>query len=582
MSDSSSTDVTDDVTWSSTAPSVAYVEDGTLYAVGEGEATITATYNGKTDTITVTVEAKAEPSLSIEGDTDIIITSASSTTLTLVEASGYTMSNVSWSSATTDVATVSGSGTSATVTLASSVQFGSTVITATATIDGQSYTATTTVYATAEFFYEAGINQGSGNWSTTDSADYAASAGLILDETETGVYAWTGDISTDDTPWGFQIYYGNVQDWDIVIGYSYYSAAGSSDSYVSYNGDNFKVTETGVYTITLNLNGGVATVTITLDSIDVATVNLETTGSAVLSYEDNSSVIYTVTVTPEDATVTDFTAELSSSYSAYATYVEVSKDDSNGMTVTVTCIDEATESFEVTLTVTVSGVSATRTITVQPSGNSETIDHVAFDKDSYTYNVNNGSTAAWTTTVSAAAYKDSTTKASVSGVTYSTSDSNVTVDSSTGEVTATQVGTFTITATSDEDGSVSEFVKVTFYSDTFYIAGDMNSWTALSQTTTTISDTFKSWTLTATDSTYTTFSGTFTFTAWQTFNILYLGMPDWNDAITAAFVDTSTAANGYYSEGWTSWSDTNMQFQTNGSYTITVDISGATPVVTVK
>ncbi len=579
MSDGSTEDVTSEVEWSSTDNSVASVTDGVLTANGAGTATITATYNGKTDTIDVTVEAKAEPSLSIEGDTDIIITSASSTTLTLVDANGNTISDVSWTSATTDVATVSGSGTTATVTLASTVQFGSTVITATATIDGKTYTATTTVYATAEFFYEAGINQGSGTWQTTDSADYAASAGLILEETDTGVYVWTGDISTDDTPWGFQIYYGNVQDWDVVIGYSYYSAAGSSDSYVSYNGDNFKVTETGVYTITLNLNGGVATVTITLDSIDVASVNLETTGSAVLSYEDNSSVTYTVTVTPDDATATDFTASLSSSYADYASYVEVSTSDSNGMSVTVTCIDEATESFEVTLTVSVSGVTAERTITVQPSGNEETIDHVAFEQSSYTYNVNNGSTAAWTVTVSAAAYKDSTTKATVSGVSYSTTDSNVTVNSSTGVVTATQVGTFTITATSDEDGSVSESVKVTFYSDTFYIAGDMSSWTALGQTTTTISSTFEDWTLTATDSTYTTFSGTFSFTAWQTFQILFLGMPDWNDAITSAYVDDDSAASGYYTEGWETYGNTNMQFSTSGTYTITVDISGDTPVV---
>ncbi|MCD8287100.1 MAG: Ig-like domain-containing protein [Clostridia bacterium] len=576
----------------------------TITAVAAGTAKITLTASdgsGVTSEISVTVNA---PTATITVSSDIIYPTSTSTTLSLSVDSG-TVSSVTWTSATTEVATVSGNGTSATVTAASSFKFGSTVITAEVTMaSGTKIEATATVYVTASFFYQAGINQGTGGWWTTEDPDYAAEAGLILDETETGVYVWTGDIDTSETPWGFQIYFGGYTqtDYSITIGTEYYDASGSSTNYINNDGSNFKVTESGVYTITLNLNGGVATVTITEDSIDVENVALTIkSGSAALEYKDGAgtSVVYSVTVTPDDATLdaaTPFTATLSSDAANYSDYVEVSTNYSD-MTVNVTCLADPDEQITVTLTVTVGGVEETAVITVMTSKESTVyVTDVTFTQSQYFIRVDQGTYSPdLTATVSASVNADATVQGVTYALTTASDSSYVTVNSESGVVTASHVyslGTFSITATSngdDENGSpVTATCEVTVYSSAFYLIGGLtsgnnDSWgSALDQTVTSVTGTYSSWALTATDSTYKTFTGTFTVSSsdeWMQFEVSFLGMESsWTGILTGDYLGTYSG-NVYYSEGQTEWNNAYFQFQNTGSVTITVDLSGSTPTV---
>ncbi len=97
------------VTWSSSAPSVATVANGVVTAVAEGTATITATAadgSGKTATCTVTVTPPPVTGVTLD-QTSLTLTEGETGTLTAtVEPTNATNKNVTWQSDNANVATV--------------------------------------------------------------------------------------------------------------------------------------------------------------------------------------------------------------------------------------------------------------------------------------------------------------------------------------------------------------------------------------------------------------------------------------------------------------------------------------------
>ena len=132
------------VTWSSSAESVATVEDGKVTAVGAGEATITVTTEdgGFTDTCEVTVNAAPVPvtGVTLSQTQESLYSNRTPNTLTLtatVAPDNATNKAVTWSTSNSTVATVDANG------LITAVAPGTAAITVTTT-DG-SFTATCTV-----------------------------------------------------------------------------------------------------------------------------------------------------------------------------------------------------------------------------------------------------------------------------------------------------------------------------------------------------------------------------------------------------------------------------------------------------
>ncbi|MCD8285977.1 MAG: Ig-like domain-containing protein, partial [Clostridia bacterium] len=320
----------------------------TITAVAAGTATITVAAAGdssKTATIEVTV--KAAVTASLEDATIYIPGNTATLSLTVSNADSY---DVTWASSEESVATVEDGVVTAAL-------FGSTTITATVTTnDGQETTATCTVLVSAEYFYLTGVGD---NWSTYDTSADAEAAGMLLTSAGTdNVYSITLAMDPDSTPWGFQIIFSGIDgDWDYKMLYdTYYDSTGSSNSYVSGSSGNFAITTLGSYTITLNLNDGVAKVTIVYN--EAVTVS----GISITSYEDQMTVgdsyTFAATITYSDGTSYVFydTATWTSSYEAAATvdeYGEVTAVATGETTITVSItIGGDTYSNSVVVTIT--------------------------------------------------------------------------------------------------------------------------------------------------------------------------------------------------------------------------------------
>ncbi len=100
------------VSWSTSNQSVATVNNGTVTAVAEGTATITATAGGESATCSVTVNKKVVAVTSIELDNaEVDIVSGSTITLkATVKPTDATDQKVTWESDNPEIATVDGSG----------------------------------------------------------------------------------------------------------------------------------------------------------------------------------------------------------------------------------------------------------------------------------------------------------------------------------------------------------------------------------------------------------------------------------------------------------------------------------------
>jgi len=135
-----------DVTWSSSADSVATVDNGKVTAVGEGTAIITATTkeSNRTATCTVVVTSKIVPvtGVTLSPTTMDLMFTKKRTLEPVISPANATFKVLTWSSSNSDVVSVDKNGELTAVAL-----FGSATITGT-TIDGSNKTVTCVVNVT--------------------------------------------------------------------------------------------------------------------------------------------------------------------------------------------------------------------------------------------------------------------------------------------------------------------------------------------------------------------------------------------------------------------------------------------------
>lgn len=177
------------ITWSSSNPEVASVEDGKVEAIAPGTAIITAaTSNGLTATCTVTVDAKEIAVAGISLDiTEKTLTEGDSFTLTAtVEPADASDKTVTWTSSDASVATVADG-------VVTAVAPGAAVITAT-TANGLNASCTVTVEK--KFIYATSISLNKTSIEAEVGETVALVATVLPDDATEKTVAWS---STDES-----------------------------------------------------------------------------------------------------------------------------------------------------------------------------------------------------------------------------------------------------------------------------------------------------------------------------------------------------------------------------------------------
>lgn len=554
---------------------ITVVKEGSALKVtgnSTGEATIevTSVDGGFKKTCTVTV-AEAGAKYANISTSSLVMNKGGTGSLTV---SGSGISSVSWSATGSGkiVTVAAGSDTKAATVTATG--FGKATVTATVAMEGgSSVTKTCEVIVTPNQMWLYGdIVTGGDGWALTETVSGAQAYDLVLEKTETGVF--TGEIHLPANK-DFRIAHDSF-DYK-GIRYEHLSTVANERQYVSQGGNdqngnyNVKVQYAGVYAITVDLTGGTPSLKITNVSVDVTDVALTPDKTMITSSDAQSNTaVIDLTINPD----------------GYATYEEsdivwtltneslVDKSiTNNGKTITITAKDGLQTGGTVRVTVTVKGKTAYRDISVLKVGGDITAaTSVNFDSDKYTFNVNG--TGGWTGTVHA----EPDSAATIREVEYSkeTADTGISINASTGEITATKVGTYKITATATDGSGRQDFTYVTFYSDMFYITGDANGWGFLaSSVKTTVGSTYEHYTFTATSDEAGTNKRKFelkniALAENSTFAIMFCGAKDWD----SAYIGGSNAG------GILSTSGNNVKVTEDGVYTFTLDISGTTPALT--
>ena len=564
------------VTWKSSNEAVATVdENGLVTAIAEGQAIITVTTNDSSFKATCDVTVVYEDAMLSAESLTLDVRSIGNLVVSIeghdLEAEeGFTYE---WSSSVPEVATPGANSTYSAEIYTWS--FGTTIIsvTVTDTKAGLEYRASASVLVTEQYFYLTGIN---GQWSTFGSAEAAEQAGVLLQPVagHPNVYSQTLSIRAYE---GFQIIHSDIDEyWTTKITDYWFSWEGSSEGYIANRDDMFMVTSYGVYTVTLDLNDGMAKVYINMVDVFVTEIQLEVVdGKTVLSSMDDYADIK-VTLLPENAQyvdkdikvrITDSTmAEDTEGESAYVKYTFV-----DGI-IHVTPVSIPNE--PVTIYVTVSIDDASNTMQLALSSEDVPVTSIEFSQDIYVLNLNNGGKA-WEITVLAYVNNDATVK----DVMYSTTDANIIVDPVTGVVSASAFGTYTVTATSVSNPALSATAQVVVYSDAFYLIGVLNSvvvneWIALDNETWTslVNSPFENWGLQLVDG-YLQFSGEFHFNEGDLFSIVFLGMNPgtWYGAINSNnFVASASTA-------YATTDSTNVKILADGRYRVSLLLENEGP-----
>ena len=481
-------DATDtSVTWTSSDTSVATVSSsGVVTGIAKGTATITATtVNGLKATAAITVNEVAVTSITLSQSAVTIPVSSTSTLTATVLPSNATNSSVTWTSSDTSVATVSGTG------VVTGVAKGTATITAT-TSNGLTASATITVSAVVDsyMFFEK-----PSSWSSTiyayiwnDSETYknAAWPGVAATLNADGTYyiAWPKDYTGTDLNVIFTDKTRQTANLKAVKN-GYYTSSGYSFTVtdptgVALSSSSVSVAAGSTATLTATLSPSTARSTITWTTSDssIATVSNSgvvtgvAEGTATITAATANGLTASAAITVTKATTSYLFFEKPSSWSStiYAYiwndsvtyknaawpgvaatlnadgtyYIEWPKDYS-GSDLNVIFTDKTRQT---------ANLKAVKNGYYTSSGYSYTVaDPTSITLSSATANVEKGSTATLTATVSPA------TAHSV--ITWTTSDSSIATVSSAGIVTAVAEGTATITATTANGLTASAAITVT-------------------------------------------------------------------------------------------------------------------------
>ena len=550
---------------------ISVVKNGTTLAItglkqgGPATITVTSEDGNITKTCTVTViEAGSEFVNDIDPQT-LTLNKSETGTLTV---SGSGISSVAWSTTSSAIVSIAASADDSKIATVTGAGFGTATITATVTLvsGGEPVVKTLDVMVAPNQMWVYGdIIEGGDGWNMTDTYEEALEAGTTLTKSENGIF--TAEIHLPANK-DFRLGHDNF-DWKGIRWEHISSVASEKQNAIQGGNDqnsgyNVRVTKAGTYSVTADFTKiGKPVLKISVVSIDVTSVTVNADETMITSSGDLNAAAITVTITPDDATYTDDDIVWTLTNENL-----VNKGlSNNNKTITVTALDSLAEGGTVRVTVTVKGKTAYVDITVVAAGAQTTpVSTIAFEQTSYAFNVNNNGAFNGTGTVVAKVNEDATNK----GVSYSTSDSGVSVDAATGVVTATKVGTYTITATAAGDSSKTATTTVTFYSDMFYITGSVNTWGDAGSASTTVGTKFENFTFTP-NASNTEFTIDVALSAGTTFQIMFIGAGStWDYAITGANATLSGA----------SASGSNIYISTAGLYTIKLDISGVKPTVT--
>ena len=338
FSDGTTQDVTNQVTWASSATNNATISNasgsnGKAYAKAVGSTTISASMDGVTGNTVMTVSAATLVSLSVtptspsvaKGNTQAFTATGVYTDDSTVDVT----TTASWSSATTSIATISNA--SGSQGQASTLAEGSSVITA--TLDGQ--TATSTLTVTAATLSSIAIDQTNPSIANGTSTNLTATAtfsdGTTLNITD--LSSWTSSATGVAT-----------------VG----SATGTFGA-VSSVGE-------GTSTITISYNGLTATTTLTVSAATVASIQVTPSTASIAKgytqqytatgvYTDGSNQDITTSVTWASSDTGKATISNASGTNGLATTVGVG---STGITASLGGVTSNTASLTVTSAVLVS------------------------------------------------------------------------------------------------------------------------------------------------------------------------------------------------------------------------------------
>ena len=452
------------VTWTSSDTSVAMVADGKVTALKAGTTTITVTTEdgGKTAICSITVNAKVS-SISLD-KTQVSLTEGDTTTLiATINPSNATNKNVGWSSSNTSVATVSNGKVTA-------VKAGTAIITVTTEDGGKTATCTVTVNENIYPVEGISLNQSTTTLYEGDSLSLTAtispsnatnknvswkssntSVATVSNGNVTAVKAGTATI-TVTTEDGGKTATCNVTVIAKVAGVSIdkssatllegetitltatINPSNATNKNVTWSSSNSSVASVSNGVVTA-LKAGTTTITVTTEDggktatcyvtviAKVSNISLNKTSA---SLTEGDTLTLTATITPSNATNKNVT--WSSSNSSVASV-------SNGV---VTALKAGTA----TITVTTEDGGKTATCSITVNEKIYPVSGISLNKSTLTMCENENYTLTATITPSNATNKD---------VGWSSSNTSVATVSN-GVITALNVGTTTITATTVDGG----------------------------------------------------------------------------------------------------------------------------------
>ena len=473
--------------------------------------------------------------------------------------------------------------------------FGTFEITATA-VGNSDITATTTVTVYSDTFYLIGNVNNELQWDNPGalSAIYTSipddsplvKYAFAATDTSNRTFTLTTTLLAEDK---FQIVFLGMDDsWTNALTAEVLNLAGSNNTTV-FETKNARVTQKGVYTVTIDLSDDTPSFTVIYKEAAIDSVTLKPATGQSASVHLNDKIDISVSLLPANVTYVESDFEWSVQ-EGYEDYVSIDFDfDALKAQLTVL---KAPEQGSVTVAVMCSlkGVTGIIDIVILSAGSEEIKPtSISFEQEAYYVNVNNGGEA-WVADVLATVDDAATNKQvkysditvySQFGMTLA-SQLRPVLDADTGHIIARVLGTMTEKATAVGDESVFATCTVTFYSDELYLIGDYTGgWTALSASVKTAKDTaFGNYVLTQHSPTHYSIEMTFESVLQNDggFQIAFCGMSSWDAAISAKnnMAQYGTAEKGQYgsdADYRTSDDGRAIFMMKTGTYLIDVDLS---------